>query len=185
MSRFRRGASQRKPKKLHKVNEDIRFKNVRVIDENGSNLGIMKTYLALEKAKSGGLDLVLTVENSDPPVAKILDYGRFLYEKRRKEKVIKSKNAVSKAQLKEIRLKLNIDKGDLEVRTKKVKKFLSQGHRVKVTVHFRKWRERIHKARGLELLETIKEEVKDFGVVLSDIKVEATQATLMFNPGKV
>jgi len=185
LSRFRRNASQKKPKRLHKINEHIRFKNVRVINENGSNLGVMNINAALQEARNSGLDLVLTVENSDPPVAKILDYGKFLYEKRRKEKVIKSKNAVSKAQLKEIRLKLNIDKGDLDVRTKKVKKFLSQGHRVKVTVHFRKWRERIHKARGLELLETMKEEVKDFGVVLSDIKVEATQATLMFNPGKV
>tara|TARA_B100000530_G_C15907431_1_gene467944 strand:+ start:551 stop:1108 length:558 start_codon:yes stop_codon:yes gene_type:complete len=184
LSRFRRGASQKKPKRLHFINENIRARRIRVIDENGENLGVMDLRSALEKSKNSGLDLVLTVENSDPPVAKILDYGRFLYEKRRKEKVIKSKNASSKSQLKEIRLKLNIDKGDLEVRTKRAKKFLSQGHRVKVTVHFRKWRERIHKARGLELLEYIKEEVKDFGVVLSDIKVENTQATLMFNPGK-
>ncbi len=155
---------------------------MRVIGMDGQNLGIKSRQGALDAARAAGLDLVLTTPGVDPPIAKIMDYGKFLYERSKKDRKQKSKQIGR--QLKEVRFKINIDEGDFQVRLKRISKFLGQGHRVKVTVQFRRWRERIHKGRALVLLDRVKEEMGDRGQVLTDIKTEVTQSTLILAPGK-
>lgn len=183
MRRPRRHLPGGKPERPHKINGAIRNRTLRVIGMDGSNLGVMDRRAALTAADAEGLDLVLTSPQADPPVAKIMDYGKHLYERSKKERERKAKQGGG-GHLKEVRFKINIDEGDFEVRLKRIMRFLSQGHRVKVTVQFRRWRERIHKGRALVLLDKIKEEAEGIGQVLSDVRTEVTQSTLILAPAK-
>lgn len=170
----------KRPEKPNRINREIMERTLRVIDADGTNLGVMDREEALSVADTAGLDLVLTAPNLDPPVAKVMDYGKHLYEMSKKER--ERKQGSQKDQLKEIRFKMNIDEGDLSVRINRALKFLAAGNRVKVTVQFRRWREQIHKERALGMLEMIKRETAEVAQVLSDIKKERTQATLILAP---
>lgn len=117
------------------MNERIRSKEVRLIDENGTNHGIVPTSKALEMADDAGLDLVLISPNQAPPVAKILDYGKYKYELAKKAKEAKKKQHV--VEIKEIKVRYKIDVHDYEVRLKSVRKFISQGNKVKIVVMLR------------------------------------------------
>ena len=132
------------------MNERIRAKEVRLIDENGNNHGVVPTSKALEMADDAGLDLVVISPNQAPPVAKILDYGKYKYEMAKRAKEAKKKQHV--VEVKEIKVRYKIDVHDYEVRLKNVRKFISQGNKVKIVVMLR-GREMQHSNLAFELAE--------------------------------
>jgi translation initiation factor IF-3 len=130
------------------MNEKIRSKEVRLIDNEGTNHGVVPTSKALEMADEAGLDLVLISPNQAPPVAKILDYGKYKYEMAKKAKEAKKKQHV--VEVKEVKVRYKIDTHDYEVRLKSVRKFISQGNKVKIVVMLR-GREMQHSNLAFEL----------------------------------
>ncbi len=130
------------------MNERIRSKEVRLIDENGTNHGVVPTSKALEMADDAGLDLVLISPNQAPPVAKILDYGKYKYDMAKKAKEAKKKQHV--VEIKEVKVRYKIDVHDYEVRLKSVRKFIAQGNKVKIVVMLR-GREMQHSNLAYEL----------------------------------
>ena len=141
-----RGASKDKPL----INEKIRAKEVRLIDENGENHGIVPTSQALRMAEEADLDLVVIRPNQAPPVAKILNYGKYKYELEKKAKEAKKKHHV--VDVKEVKVRYKIDTHDYEVRLKNIRKFISQGNKVKIVVMLR-GREMQHSYLAVELAE--------------------------------
>ena len=117
------------------INGQIRLKEVQLIDENGQKLGIMTSNKALEIAEEKNLDLVLVAPNGNPPVCKIMNYGKFKFEQAKKEKEAKKKQKV--AELKELRITPNIDEHDFNFKCKNARKFIEDGNKVKITVRFR------------------------------------------------
>ena len=135
-----------------RINEHIRYDQIRVIDENGDQAGIMSSQEANELAASKNLDLVEIAPKGKPPVCKIIDYGKFRYELAKKEKENKKKQ--HKVELKTIRMmSVNIDKHDIEIKSKKARQFLEEGNKVKVFLQFR-GREIVHRDMGKALLES-------------------------------
>jgi translation initiation factor IF-3 len=144
------------------VNDRIRAKTVRLISSEGKQLGILSLPEALETAKREGLDLVEVAPNSDPPVCKIMDYGKYKYQASKKVQEAKKK---SKAfQLKEIRVRPNTEEHDLNFKVKNIRKFLNKKDRVKVTVLFR-GREMAYLDAGVKLLKDIARDLEDCGTV--------------------
>lgn len=161
------------------VNESIRAKSVRLIAMDGSQLGIMSTRDALEVAKKDGLDLVEVAPNSDPPVCRVMDYGKFKYQASKKQQEGKKK---SKAiQLKEIRLRPNTEEHDLGFKVKNLKKFLEKRDRVKVSVLFR-GREMSHMDVGFTLLKKVAEEVGEVGSIEQPPTREGWRLTMVIVP---
>ncbi len=142
------------------MNEDIRFKEVRLIDSNGEQLGIVSSNRALEIAREKRLDLVSIAPNAKPPVCKIIDYGKYKYELTKKEKEAKKKQRI--INVKEIRLSPNIDTHDLEVKAGQGSKFLQSGDRLKVSVRFR-GRQLGHTEIGRKVLDKFLEIVSPYG----------------------
>lgn len=140
----------------------IRVPNVRVVDEEGSQLGVLPTHQALRVAQERGLDLVEVAPNASPPVVKFLDYGQFKYEQARKEK--EARRHQRSVEFKEIRLKPKIGKGDFDTKVRRAIEFLEDGDRVKVTVQFR-GREVSHAYIGRDLLLRFGDLIKDHGTI--------------------
>ncbi len=145
-----------------RINEMIRVPNVRVVDEDGSQLGVMPTFQALQTAQERGYDLVEVAPTAAPPVVKFLDYGQFKYEQARKEK--EARRNQRSVEFKEIRLKPKIGKGDFDTKVRRAIQFLEDGDRVKVTVQFR-GREVSHAYIGRDLLTRFGDDIKDHGTV--------------------
>jgi translation initiation factor IF-3 len=145
-----------------RVNRDIRAREVRLISSEGTQLGILPIQEALRVAKEEGLDLVEVAPNSEPPVCRIMDYGKFKYEASKKLQEARKKSRV--VQLKEIKLRPQTDDHDLEFKIKNLKKFLEKKNRVKVTVTFR-GREMAYMESGVEILQRVAKEVEDAGAV--------------------
>jgi translation initiation factor IF-3 len=140
----------------------IRISQVRVIDEEGNQLGVMPTPKALQMAQERGFDLVEVAPMASPPVTRILDYGQFKYEQARKEK--EARRHQKSVEFKEVRLRVKIGKGDFDTKVKRAIRFLSDGDRVKVTVQFR-GREVSHAYIGRDLLDRFAEQVGEHGSV--------------------
>jgi translation initiation factor IF-3 len=140
------------PTSRTRINGDIRYPEVRVISADGAQLGIMSSRDAQLMARDAGLDLVEISPNANPPVVKIIDWGKYQYQKM-KEQARAKKNAKS-SELKQIRLGLKIGENDLNIKIRKIKEFLSEGHRVKIMIVFR-GREMTHKEVGTELMNRI------------------------------
>ena len=157
------------------INEQIRDKEVRVIGEDGEQLGIMSAREALQLAEEAGVDLVKIAPTAKPPVCKIVDYGKFKYEQTRKEKEAKKKQKV--IEIKEIRLSPNIDTNDLNTKINAAKKFLSKGDRVMVTLRFR-GREMAHMSASKHILDDFAEALADVSVVEKAPKVEGRSMTM-------
>ena len=157
------------------INDQIRDKEVRVIGENGEQLGIMSSKEALQLAEEAGVDLVKIAPTAKPPVCKIVDYGKYRYELARKEKEARKKQKV--IEIKEIRLSPNIDTNDLNTKINAAKKFLTKGDRVKVTLRFR-GREMAHMARSQHILDDFAEALSDVCVVEKAPKVEGRSMTM-------
>ena len=138
--------------KGQRINEMIRVREVRLIDEEGNQLGIVPTPEALRMAKDKGLDLVEVSPNANPPVCKILDYGKYRFEQEKKLRDAKKNQKVLK--LKEIRMQPKIGSGDLDTKAKHIQEFLDEGDKVKVTIRFR-GRELAHTELGYEVLNEV------------------------------
>jgi len=158
------------------INNQIRDKEVRLIGENGEQLGVVLTKDALQMAEDAGLDLVKIAPTAKPPVCKIVDYGKFKYELSRKEKEARKKQKV--IEIKEIRLSPNIDTNDLNTKINAAKKFISKGDRVKVTLRFR-GREMAHMSASKHILNDFAEALKDISVIEKFPKIEG-RSMIMF-----
>ena len=157
------------------INEQIRDREVRVISATGEQLGIMSAMEARKLAEEAELDLVKISPNARPPVCKIIDYGKYKYEKTRKEKDDRKKQHT--VEIKEIRMSPNIDSNDLNTKINAARKFLSKGDRVKVTLRFR-GREMAHMQSSAHILTDIAEALKDIAVVDKKPKVEGRSLTM-------
>ncbi len=157
------------------INEQIRDREVRVIGENGEQLGIMSTRDALSMAEEAGLDLVKIAPTAKPPVCRIVDYGKFKYEQVRREKDAKKKQKT--IEIKEIRLSPNIDTNDLNTKANAARKFLTKGNRVKVTLRFR-GREMAHMSESRHILDDFAELLSDISVIEKPPKVEGRTMTI-------
>ena len=161
------------------INEEIVAKEVKVIDENGEQLGILPTVEAIKMAEERDLDLVEVAPNANPVVCKIMNYGKYKYEQARKEKESKKKQKV--VEVKEIRLSSTIDTHDFEFKSKNARKFLEDGNKVKATIKF-KGREVNNTAFGANVLTKFAESLEDVGVVDKAPKLEGRSMMLMINP---
>ena len=157
------------------INEQIRDKEVRLIGEDGEQLGVMSSREAMKLAEEAGLDLVKIAPTAKPPVCKIVDYGKFKYEQTRKEKEAKKKQKT--IEIKEIRLSPNIDTNDLNTKINAAKKFLAKGDKVKITLRFR-GREMAHMANSKHILDDFAESLADVAVVEKAPKVEGRSMTM-------
>jgi translation initiation factor IF-3 len=163
------------------INEEIRAKEVRVISSEGEQLGIMPTKQALEIAESKQLDLVLIAPTANPPVCKIMDYGKFLYEQQKREKEARKKQKV--INVKEIRISPNIEEHDLNVKAKNAEKFLRDGDKVKVTLRFR-GREADYAHLGEGILKRFYEKLQEVGSIEKPAKLEGKNMIMILTPKK-
>lgn len=161
------------------INEEIRDKEVRLIDADGNQLGVVATGRAIEMAIDKKLDLVKVAPQAKPPVCKIMDYGKYRYELIKKEKESRKKQHV--ISIKEMRLTPSIEHHDLNTKANRVKEFLSKGDRVKVSVRFR-GREMGHTEIGREVLDKFVELVSEYGVVDKKPKMEGRNMTMFLSP---
>jgi len=162
-----------------RVNERIRSRTVRLISMDGNQLGIVSIREALEAAQSEGLDLVEVAPNSDPPVCRIMDYGKYKYQTSKKSQEAKKKG--KSFQVKEIRLRPQTEEHDLGFKIRNLKKFLDKKDRVKVSVIY-KGREKAYMDAGIEILERIAEEVTDQGTVEQPPTKEGWRLTMILVP---
>ena len=162
------------------INEQIRDREVRLIGENGEQLGIMSAKDAYKLAKEAELDLVKIAPTAKPPVCKIVDYGKYRYEQARKEKEARKKQKV--IDVKEVRLSPNIDTNDLNTKVGAARKFLEKGDKVKVTLRFR-GREMAHMSKSKYILDDFAESLADIAVVDKPSKVEG-RSMVMFLTAK-
>ncbi|SIN68638.1 translation initiation factor IF-3, partial [Parasphingorhabdus marina DSM 22363] len=162
-----------------RFNELIISDKVRVIDDKGENLGVMNTSEAIERAKDVGLDLVEVSPNAQPPVAKYLDVGKFKYEAQKKANAARKTQKVQ--DVKEIKMRPNIDNHDYMVKMKNVNKFIDNGDKVKVTLRFR-GREMSHQQLGMQLLERVQEDMKETAKVEAYPKLEGRQMLMVLSP---
>lgn len=158
------------------INEQIRDREVRVIGQDGEQLGIMSAKEAYLMARDADLDLVKVAPGAKPPVCKIINYGKYRYEQARKEKEAKKKQRT--IEIKEIRLSPNIDTNDLNTKANQARKFLSKGDKVKVTLRFR-GREMAHKNVGREVLNAFYEKLSDVSTIDKEAKMEG-RSMIMF-----
>ena len=158
------------------INEQIRDKEIRVIGENGDQLGIMSPREAMKLAQEADLDLVKIAPKAQPPVCKIIDYGKYRYELARKEKEAKKKQKT--VELKEIRLSPNIETNDLNTKINATKKFISKGNKVKITLRFR-GREMAHMQSSKHILDDFAEQLEDVAVVEKAPKVEGRSISMV------
>jgi translation initiation factor IF-3 len=175
--KFRRQAISRPVQT--RVNERIRIREVRLIDDEGNQIGVIPTRDALEMARERGLDLVEVAPNASPPVCRLMDYGKFRYEQSRKERDSKRNQHVIK--LKEVRIEPKIGDHDLETKGRQAAKFLDAGDKVKLTVLFR-GRSITHPELGKELLERLAEQLKDHGAVEQTARMEGRTMTMHMAP---
>ena len=158
------------------INEQIRCKEVRVIGEEGQQLGVMATRDALNMAKDAGVDLVMVSPSANPPVCRLVDYGKFKYEQLRKEKEAKKKQKT--VEVKEVRLSPNIDVNDLNTKCNAARKFIEKGNKVKVSLRFR-GREMAHIDSTKHILEDFAEKLSDIAVIEKAPKMEG-RSMMMF-----
>lgn len=161
------------------ANDDITSPDVQLIDAEGENRGIVNTRAALTDAQELGLDLVLISPNSNPPVAKMLDLGRFKYAAQKKASEARKKQKV--IEVKEVQLRPNIDTHDYDTKMKRVERFIGEGDRVKVTMRFR-GREMAHQDIGMQLLLKVREQMDEIAKVESAPRSEGRQMVMVLAP---
>ena len=162
-----------------RINEMINSRSVRCIDPDGEQLGILSIDEAMNKAEELGLDLVELQPNADPPVCKILDYGKHKYQAQKRANEARKKQKI--IEVKEIKLRPNIDQHDYQVKMKAVRKFIDGGDKVKITLRFR-GREMAHVELGTDLLSRVQEDIDDFAKIESMPKMEGRQMTMIIAP---
>jgi len=161
------------------MNQDIRSPKVLLIDQNGEKQGIMPTSAAIDAAEEAGLDLVEIVPTADPPVCKILDYGKFRFQEQKKKAEARKRQKI--VEIKEIKLRPNIDIHDYEVKAKAMHRFFEEGDKVKVTLRFR-GREMAHPELGMKLLLRVKADFEPVAKVEYEPKMEGRQMIMIMAP---
>jgi translation initiation factor IF-3 len=161
------------------VNREIRIREVRVIGPEGEQLGILPTADALKKAQEGGYDLVEVAPTSQPPVCRIMDYGKYKYELSKKDH--QSRRHQKSTQVKEIKLRPRTDKHDLEIKVRQIKEFLSEGNKTKVTVTFR-GREMANQELGRAVMTSVVEQVTETGTIEYQPRMEGRSLIMIVAP---
>ncbi|AEG49278.1 Translation initiation factor IF-3 [Sphingobium chlorophenolicum L-1] len=167
------------PKSGPRYNEFITVPKVRVIDDEGENLGVMFTQEAMERAYELGLDLVEVSPTADPPVCKFLDIGKYKYEAQKKANIARKTQKTQ--ELKEIKMRPNIDDHDYDTKMKKVHDFIGDGDKVKITLRFR-GRELSHQQLGMQLLQRVAENVGEIAKVEAYPRMEGRQMLMVLAP---
>ncbi|MBX3486880.1 MAG: translation initiation factor IF-3 [Candidatus Paracaedibacteraceae bacterium] len=177
MSRFNNNAPA--PKDGPRVNQEITAREVRLVGADGEMIGVVSRQEALRVAAESGLDLVEVSPNAEPPVCKVLDYGKYKYELQKKKAEAKKNQKV--IEVKEIQMRPVIDENDFQVKLKAVVRFLSEGNKVKVAIRFR-GREITHQELGMEVINRVKESVTDIAKVDQTPKLEGRQILMILSP---
>ena len=164
-----------------RINEKIRVPEVRLIDEEGHQVGVVKTVEAIGMARQGGVDLVEVAAQANPPVARLMDFGRYKYEQSKKDR--EAKKHQSNMQLREVRMKPKIDEHDIDFKTRTAAKLLKQGDKVKVTVMFR-GREITHPQIGKNLLDRVLKSLDEIATLEKDALLEGRHMTMILAPDK-
>jgi translation initiation factor IF-3 len=162
-----------------RINEEIRVREVQLIDQTGHNHGTVDTRIAIERAQEAGLDLVEIAPNSSPPVVKILDYGKYKYQAQKKAAEARKKQKV--VEVKEIKLRPMIDDHDYDVKMRSMKRFFEEGDKVKVTLRFR-GRELAHQELGTALLNRVKDDIAKVAKVEQEPRFEGRQVVMVLAP---
>ena len=162
-----------------RVNTEIDARSIRLIDADGEMVGVVSLREGLDMAAEVGLDLVEVSPNADPPVCKILDFGKFKYEAQKKKNEARKKQKV--IEVKEVKLRPNIDDNDYEVKMRAMRKFLTEGDKVKITLRFR-GREMAHQHLGMAVLDRVREALDDLAKVESLPRMEGRQMVMIVAP---
>ncbi|MCY4178416.1 MAG: translation initiation factor IF-3 [Endozoicomonadaceae bacterium] len=163
------------------VNENIRAREVRLINESGEQVGIVPLQTALEQARQSNLDLVQLGGNAEPPVCKVMDYGKYLYEIKKQKALAKKKQTI--IQVKEIKFRPGTEEGDYQVKLRNLIRFLEDGNKTKVSLRYR-GREMAHQELGMTLLKRIEADLEQYGVVEQHPKMEGRQLVMVLAPKK-
>jgi translation initiation factor IF-3 len=172
-------AAQPAQKEGPRINEEIRSREVQLIDQTGHNHGPIDTRIALERAQEAGLDLVEIAPNSEPPVCKLLDYGKYKFQAQKKAAEARKKQKV--VEVKEIKLRPMIDDHDYDVKMRQMLRFFEEGDKVKVTLRFR-GREMAHQDLGYKLLDRVKTDTNKAAKVEQDPRFEGRQVVMVLAP---
>ncbi|MFC7332537.1 translation initiation factor IF-3 [Rhodocista pekingensis] len=162
-----------------RINREINVRSVRLIDQNGDMVGVVSLRDALISAEEAGLDLVEVSPNADPPVCKILDYGKFKYEAQKKANEARKKQKI--IEVKEVKLRPNIDDHDYDIKMRNMRRFLEEGDKVKVTMRFR-GREMAHQDLGMNILVKVRDTLDDLAKVEQMPKLEGKQMIMVLAP---
>ncbi len=165
-----------------KINRQIRAPKVRVIGSSGEQLGILSIKEALDIAREADLDLVEVASNSEPPVCKIMDYGKYRYDVTKKEK--DSKKAQHQVRIKEVKLKPNIDENDFSTKLKQARSFMEKGNKVKITCMFR-GRELAYPEHGFKVVQKMSQGLADLGFIEAEPKLNGRSLICVMSPGTV
>lgn len=163
----------------HRVNEQIRVPQVRLIDEKGTQVGVVPTFEALKMARERGLDLMEVASTTNPPVCKICDYGKFKYEKKKKDHQARKKQTVIK--VKEIQFRPQTEDHDRQYKMKNIRQFLEDGDKAKITILFR-GREVAHTEPGYKIMSELVESLKDIAIIESPPKMEGKKLMMILAP---
>ncbi len=180
-NRGARPFNSNQPEEEHRINYKIRCPEVRVIGDDGEQLGILPTNEARKLAEEKDLDLVEVAPNAKPPVCKIMDYGKFKYREQKKEMAAKKKRAESET--KELRIRYRTDKGDLQTKLKQARGFLEDGNKVKFSMRFR-GREAMYVNLGIEKLNEITEALNDIAMIDDQSKMQGNNIYITYAPDK-
>ena len=162
-----------------KINDQIRARDVRLIDETGQNVGVVARFDAQERANGVGLDLVEISPDAEPPVCKILDYGKYKYQEQKKAAEARKSQKI--VEIKEIKMRPSIDDHDYDVKIKAMRRFFEEGDKVKVTLRFR-GREMAHMQLGMQVLQRVKAELGDTVIIESEPRLEGRQMVMVLAP---
>ena len=173
-----RAAPEREPSGP-KINDQIRAREVRLIDETGQNVGVVARFDAQERATAAGLDLVEISPDAEPPVCKILDYGKYKYQEQKKAAEARKSQKI--VEIKEIKMRPSIDDHDYDVKIKSMRRFFEEGDKVKVTLRFR-GREMAHMQLGMQVLQRVKAELGDTVKIESEPRLEGRQMVMVLAP---
>jgi translation initiation factor IF-3 len=167
--------------KRNRVNREINIPEVRLIGADGNQVGVVKVREALEMAEEAGMDLVEIVPTAEPPVCRLMDYGKFRFEQKKKQNEAKKKQ--KQVQIKEIKFRPGTDEGDYQVKLRNLMRFLEEGDKAKVTMRFR-GREHAHRELGLELLKRIETDLAVYSIVESQPQMEGRQMVMVLGTKK-
>lgn len=166
-------------RELPPLNERIRVREVRLIDEDGAQVGVVNTREALQRAREKGLDLFLVQPDANPPVAKIMDYGRYKYDLDKKSREAKKKQ--HSADVKELKMRYKIEEHDYQVKFRKAQEFLTHGDKVKVVIMLR-GREMQHSGMALDLMSRFAEDLKELGALDREARIEGKNVLMILSP---